>query len=133
MPASPELTARIEAEVEKLGRFFNSITHCHVVLVAPHRHRRAGRRYALHIELDVPRERLVINHEPPAIPVRDAAARAAKADEIDAPLKDVNVAIHEAFAVAKRRLKEYVRRLRGEVKEHRAPVSLRRAAEVETP
>jgi hypothetical protein len=102
------------------------------VVVAPHRHRRAGRRYALHIELDVPRERLVINHEPPALPVRDAAPRAAKTDEIDAPLKDVNVAIHEAFAIARRRLKEYVQRLRGEVREHRAPASLRRAAEAES-
>lgn len=129
MPASPALAARIEAEVDKLGRYFDAITYCHVVVVAPHRHRRIGRRYALHIEIGVPRERLVITHEPAARPVRNAADRAAKADEVDAPRKDINVVVHDAFTVARRRLKEYVRRLRGEVKEHGAPTSVRVASE----
>lgn len=119
MRASPAATARIEAEVEKLGRFFDAITHCHVVVVAPHRHHRSGRRFAVHLELGVPRERLVIAHEPAARPLREAAAQAAKSDESNASRKDLNVAIRDAFVVARRRLKEYVRRLRGDVCDHR--------------
>ena len=114
MRASPKATARIVAEVGKLQRYFDGITHCRVVVVAPHRHLRTGRRYSLHIELGVPRERLVIAHEPAVRPARDAAGRPTKSDEIDAPHKDIHVAIRDAFAAARRQLKEYVRRLRGE-------------------
>ena len=114
MPAAPAITARIAAEAAKLQRYFDGITHCHVVVVAPHRHLRTGRRYALHIELGVPRERLVIAHEPAPRPGRDAAARPTKSDEVDAAHKDIQVAVRDAFAAARRQLKDYVRRLRGE-------------------
>jgi ribosome-associated translation inhibitor RaiA len=119
MPASPAVVTRVEHEVGKLHKCFDGITHCHVVVVAPHRHLRLGRRYALHIELSVPRERLVITHEPAARPVREASERPVKSDEVDAPHKDVYVAIRDAFAIARRRLLEYVRRLRGEHQRHR--------------
>jgi ribosome-associated translation inhibitor RaiA len=126
MAASAAVTARIEAEVEKLQRFFDGITHCHVVVIAPHRHHRAGRRFALHIELGVPRERLVIAHETGARPGRDDIARPVKSDEVDAPHKDVYVAVRDAFATARRQLKDYVQRLRGEVKRHRPTARPRR-------
>ena len=121
MAPSPAVTVRIEEEVARLQRFFDGITHCHVVVIAPHRHHRAGRRFTLHLEIGVPRERLVIAHEPAARPVREAVPRLAKSDEVDAPHKDVYVAVRDAFAAARRQLKEYVRRLRGEVKRHRPP------------
>lgn len=120
MAASAAVTARIEAEVEKLQRYFDGITHCHVVVIAPHRHHRAGRRFSLHIELGVPRERLVIAHEPAVRPGRDIVPRPVKSDEVDAPHKDVYVAVRDAFATARRQLKDYVQRLRGEVKRHPA-------------
>lgn len=120
MAPSPAVTVRIVEEVERLRRFFDGITYCHAVVIAPHRHHRAGRRYTLHLEIGVPRERLVIAHEPPARPVREAEPRLAKSDEVGAPHKDVYVAVRDAFATARRQLKEYVRRLRGDVKRHRA-------------
>ena len=126
MAASAAVAARIEAEVEKLHRFFDGITHCHVVVIAPHRHHRAGRRFALHIELGVPRERLVIAHEPAVRPGRDDVPRSVKSDEVDAPHKDVYVAVRDAFATARRQLKDYVQRLRGEVKRHPAAARPRR-------
>lgn len=119
MSASPAVAARIEAEVDKLRKYFERITYCHVVVVAPHRHHRIGRRYSLHVELGVPRGRLVITHEPPARTARVPVERASKQDEWDAAHKDIYVSIRDAFAAARRQLKEYVRRLRGEVKEHR--------------
>ncbi len=118
LPPSPDLVARIEAEAGKLRRYFDGITRCRVVIVAPHRHHRSGRRYALHIELAVPRERLVITHQPPVRAVRAAAPAATKRDELDAAHKDVQVAIRDSFAAARRQLQQYVRRLRGEVKAH---------------
>jgi ribosome-associated translation inhibitor RaiA len=118
LPPSPALVARIEAEVGKLRRYFDGITHCRVVVVAPHRHHRSGRRYALRIELGVPRERLVITHQPPAPAVRADAPAATKRDEGDAAHKDALVAVRDAFDAAQRQLKEYVRRLRGDVKAH---------------
>lgn len=127
MAASAAVTARIEAEVEKLRRFFDGITHCHVVVIAPHRHHRAGRRYSLHIELGVPRERLVIAHEPAMRPGREDVPRSAKSDEVDAPHKDVYVAVRDAFATARRQLKDYVQRLRGDVKRHLPAAGARRA------
>jgi ribosome-associated translation inhibitor RaiA len=118
LPSSPALVARIEAEVGKLRRCFDGITFCRVVVVAPHRHHRSGRRYALRIELGVPRERLVITHQPPTRAVRAKAPVATKRDEPDAAHKDALVAIRDAFDAARRQLKEYVRRLRGDVKVH---------------
>jgi ribosome-associated translation inhibitor RaiA len=131
MPASPAVVTRVEHEVEKLRKYFDGITHCHVVVVAPHRHHRLGRRYSLHIELGVPRERLVIAHEPAARPVRAASERPVKSDEVDAPHKDVYVAIRDAFVTARRRLQEYVRRLRGESSRHRRANAARLGLEPE--
>jgi hypothetical protein len=47
-----------------MQRYFEGLTHCHVVILAPHRHHRRGRHYAIQLEVGVPGERLVINHEP---------------------------------------------------------------------
>lgn len=117
LPPSPEVVRRIEEEVARLRRYFDSITSCHVVVEAPHRHHRSGRRYALHLELGVPRGRLVVALDPAA---RTRGGRPGKSDEIDAVYKDVNVAIRDAFAAARRQLKEHVRRLRGDGQD-RAP------------
>lgn len=130
MPPSAAVVGRIEGEVGKLARYFDGITSCRVVVTAPHRHHRSGRRYALRIELGVPRERLVTAHEPAVRPAREATARPGKSGELDASHKDIQVAIRDAFAAARRQLKEYVRRLHGEVKEHRAKAPPRLRADL---
>ena len=118
MAASPAVATRVAAEAQKLQRYFDRISHCHVVIVAPHLHHRRGRCYSMHIELGVPGERLVIDHEPPALVRSDAADHVAKSIDGSATHKDIYVVIREAFDAARRRLEDYVRRLRGDVKRH---------------
>lgn len=120
MPPSPAVAARVDDEVQKLRRYCETITKCHVVIVAPHQHHRHGRQYEMHLELSVPGSRIVINHEP-APHARLGEVSPHKAIEVDAPHKDIYVVIREVFDSTRRRLEDYVRRIRGDVKRHATP------------
>lgn len=119
MDSSPAVTARVEAEARKLLRYFDRITHCHVVILAPHRHHRRGRHYTVHIELGVPGDLLVINHDPSVHPKMETG-RPGKRSELQAAHNDIYVVLRETFDSARRRLEDYARRLRGDVKHHPA-------------
>jgi ribosome-associated translation inhibitor RaiA len=118
MPASPAVSERVDEEAQKLLRYFDRITHCHVVIVAPHRHHRLGQQYSVHLELGVPRERLVITNEPAPHPRALSQSHVEKQSEYDAAHKDLYIVIREVFDTARRQLEDYVRRLRGDVKRH---------------
>ena len=121
MPPSPAVASRVEAEARKLRRYYDRITSCRVVIVAPHRHHRLGRQYVVRVELGVPRRRLVVSH-PPAAGIRLAGvAHPGKQLESDAYQKDVYVVIRDAFDAMRRRLEDYARRMRGDVKTHPQP------------
>src|SRR5687767_2246477 len=122
METSPAVAARVDAEAQKLLRYFDRITHCHVVIAAPHRHHRHGRHYAVHVELSVPGERLMINHEPNSHS-RPENRHLTKADEVQAPHQDIYVVVREVFDSARRQLEDYVRRQRGDVKHHQSPTN----------
>ena len=121
MEPSDAVTARIEAEAAKLDTFFDRITSCRVVVEAPHRHHKWGELFHIRIELGVPGTELLVSHEPAprATLSHDDEAVLKKHIEIHPEHKDVYVAIRDAFASARRRLQDYVKRLRGEVKTHR--------------
>jgi len=119
LPSSPAVAARIETEFRKLHRYFDGITSCHVVIIAPHHHHRLGRRYAVHVELGVPGDRLVIAHEHAARVRPEAGTKGQKQDEFEATDKDIYNVIREVFDATRRRLQDYARRRRGEVKRHR--------------
>jgi hypothetical protein len=89
-----------------------------VVVEVPHRHRRRGRPIHVRIELSLPGDDVIVNHERTS----DTAARSAshKSDQLDGLHEDVHVAIHEAFDVARRRLEDLARQQRGDVKTHGA-------------
>jgi ribosome-associated translation inhibitor RaiA len=103
------LTGAIESLIRKrakaLENFFDHLTGCNVVLEAPavHHHRRGGP-FTVRIALDVPRTTLVVSH-------RHA--------------EDLSLAVREAFDAASRRLEDYVRELRGDVKNHARAVDNR--------
>ena len=118
MPASPAVAARIERETGKLLRYFQPLTHCHVVVVALHRHHRFGRAYALHLEVGVPGGPLIVNHEPAARGHPAAEPPSGKPPAPEARHRDITVAIREAFDVARRQLEDYARRKRGDIKRH---------------
>ena len=98
MRVSPEIEEEIRSRVAWLDSFHPTIVGCRVLLEVPHRHRRHGRPLHVRIEVSLPGEDVVVDHEPTA----DAT--------------DAHVVIHEAFDVARRRLEDMARRQRGDVK-----------------
>jgi len=91
--------------VAELERFSHRITGCHVVVAQPHRHHREGRLYSVRIDLVVPGGEIVVNRD----------------QHLDHAHEDVFVALRDAFAAARRRLEDHVRRMRGEEKRHALP------------
>jgi cold shock CspA family protein/ribosome-associated translation inhibitor RaiA len=95
----------IARHAEKLERFSDRITSCRVVVSAPHRHQQRGRHFAVRVDITVPRKEIVVNRQPAK---KDVHTR-------------LEPAIRDAFATAVRRLEDYARRMRGDVKSHDAP------------
>jgi hypothetical protein len=116
MATSPAVASRVSFEAQKLRRYFDRITHCHVVIVAPHKHHQHGRHYSVHLELGVPHGPLVITHEPAGGSRRDASAHEPKRSRPDATHEDVYVVIRETFDIARRRLEALAQRLRRDMK-----------------
>ena len=114
MSVSPALEDEIRSRAAWLESFYPAIVGCRVLLEVPHRHRRRGRPLHVRVELSLPGEDVVINHEP----TLDATARSTshKSDELDGRHKDALVSLHEAFDVARRRVEDVARRQRGNVK-----------------
>ena len=84
---------------------YNHLIGCRVSVEHLHRRHQTGNVYEVHIELRVPGEDVVVSHEP-------HHARERYSDP------DVNVALRDAFKTAERRLTEFKRKQRGDVKVH---------------
>ncbi len=87
----------IRKKAEHLDKYYDQIMRCRIVVEVPHRHRREGFFYNIRIEITVPGSELVIKRE---------------------PNKDINVAIRDAFDAARRKLEDFARRQRGDIKHH---------------
>jgi ribosome-associated translation inhibitor RaiA len=98
LEASPALSDRVAGEVEKLAQYFDRITFCRVVVDRPNHRHRHGDRYAVRVEIGVPRQLLVVRQEP---------------DQKHLEHEDPYVAVRDAFLAARRQLEEYARKLRG--------------------
>jgi ribosome-associated translation inhibitor RaiA len=120
MKASEAVAARIRAEALKLDRYYGRITSCRVVVEAPHRHHRRGGACQIRINLGLPCEEIVIRHAPgPHKAVADTEGiKPAKRFESEVVYEDIYAGVRDAFNAARRRLEDYVRRLRGDVKIH---------------
>ena len=119
LAGSEALEADIREQAETLGRLYDRIQSCRVFLEVPHRHHHDGRRFNVRLELVVPGDSIVVSHEgAPAIDLDDTAAALHKRDEADSVLQHPRVAVHEAFRRMQRRLQDYARRQRGDVKSH---------------
>lgn len=104
MDGSSSLDAAIEKNIEKLQRFYGHIISCDVSVEAPHHHQHKGFAYKVVIKLAVPGETLVVSHTHGDNPTHE----------------DCYVAIHDAFRSARRRLQDYARIQRHQVKRHDA-------------
>ncbi len=110
MDPSPALASRIRALVARLEKFDARITHCHVIVAPPPRHRRQGASYGFHIDI--------------GLPDRVIAVRRARAG---APAhEDPFVALRDAFRAARRKLEDYRHTRRGDIKSHSQPPRVRR-------
>jgi len=121
MDPSPSVEARIREEAADLDLCFGRITSCNVIIDAPHQHHaHNGRTYHVSIEIHVPGSRIVVNHNPSqhSTLVQSQAGEWEKHLETQPDHKDIYVCIRDAFKAARRRLEDYARVLRGDVKQH---------------
>jgi ribosome-associated translation inhibitor RaiA len=102
LPHSAAVEGVVREKIAKLEEFCDRITGCRVVVGMPHRHHAHGNRYEVRIDLTVPGEEIVVNREAPP----------------HTQYRDVHVAIRDAFDAARRKLEDYVRRRRHDVKTH---------------
>jgi cold shock CspA family protein len=98
MPHSEE----VRAKADKLNEFCGRIMRCRVVVAVPHKHHEHGNCYQVRIDLTVTGQEILVNREAPE----------------HLSYKDVRVAIRDAFDSARRKLEDYARRRRHDVKSH---------------
>jgi ribosome-associated translation inhibitor RaiA/cold shock CspA family protein len=99
---SPALEARIRELAARLDRFSAHIVRCHVILEPSPHHQHRGALYDFRIDITLADEQIAIRHAHPE----------------DHAHEDPYVALRDAFLAARRKLEEYERRRRGEVKRH---------------
>ena len=106
-----------------LETFYPDIVGCRVLVDTPHRHRERGRHVRVRIELSLPGEDVVVSHEPTLhATLKDVEEETHhKDDDIEAVHKHAEVTVREAFDAARRRLQDFARRQRADVKTHEAP------------
>jgi ribosome-associated translation inhibitor RaiA/cold shock CspA family protein len=105
MPHSDAVEAKIREKAAKLDEFYDHIMACHVVIEAPHLHHHQGNLFHVRIDLTVPNGVIVINRDP-----KEHHAH-----------EDAYVAIRDAFNAARRKLQDFSRKQRGDVKFHETP------------
>jgi ribosomal subunit interface protein len=99
-----EITEAIRADIAekaaKLDKFYDRIIRCRVVFEAPKRHQHEGKLYNIHVYITVPGGEIVVKRE---------------------MNKDLYVAIRDAFQAARRKLEDFSRQQRLDVKHHEEP------------
>ena len=87
----------IREKAAKLERFYGHIVSCRVVLELAGRHKRKGKEFTARIDLKVPGGEIAVTH---------------------AHDEDPLIALRDAFNAVRRRLEDYARTQRGDVKRH---------------
>src|SRR5690348_6684812 len=102
MDPSPALEARIRRLAARLEKFSAQIVRCHVIVEpAPH-HQQQGGLHEFHIDITLPDAEIAIRRAHPADPGHE----------------DPYVALRDTFRAARRKLEDYERRRRLDVKTH---------------
>ena len=105
MAQSPTLKARIELLAERLNEFSAHIMRCHVTVSLPHAHKSRGKLFEVKLEITVPGADITLSR-----------THHAHHEHADAYL-----ALSNAFRAARRRLQDYERKRRLDVKSHSLP------------
>ena len=102
MSVSTAAEENIRAHIAHLEQHFDNLLSCHVVIDTPPAHRSHGAAFSVRVELTLPGREIFVSNE---------------SDQSEAHT-NVYVAIRDTFAAAERQLDHFVRRRRGEVKNH---------------
>jgi cold shock CspA family protein len=131
MKPSKEIEEWIRAGAAKLETLYSQLMGCRVAVEIPHRHHRKGSPYHIRIDLTVPGGEIVVKREPSLnAQTRQLGEREIKKHaEVKIPHKDLRIAINDAFKAAGRRLQDYARRQRGDIKSH-APLPEARVSKI---
>lgn len=87
----------IARRAAKLERFYDRLTSCRVVIDPPDRHHKSGAPFKVRIHLGVPGHEITIDRQQE---------------------DDLTAAVHAAFDAATRKLQDYARTRRGDIKQH---------------
>lgn len=109
MEPLPSVEPEIRRRADKLDQWAPDVMSCHVVVEAEANRHRQGHEYRLHISVRVPGEEIAVGSH-----------------HVD---QDIHRAVRGAFDAADRQLEDYVRRRRGQVKQHRRVTDERDADE----
>ena len=131
MKPSEEIEELVRAGAAKLDALYSQLMGCRVMIEIPHRHHKKGSPYHVRIDLTVPQGEIVVKREPS---LSGQARQSGKRDlqknvETQIPHKDLRIAISDAFKAAGRRLQDYARRQRGNIKTH-APLPEARVSQI---
>jgi cold shock CspA family protein len=102
---SDAIERRVRRKAAELERFYDRIISCRVTVDAQHKRHHQGNLYAVRVDLRLPDKEIVVGHESPQHQAHE----------------DVYVAIRDAFGAAVRRLEDYARERRHQVKRHETP------------
>jgi ribosome-associated translation inhibitor RaiA len=94
---SDALAETIREKAQGLDRYYDHIMGCRVVLELAGRHQHQGKEFVAKIDLKVPGSEIAVTHQ---------------------HAEDPQVALHQAFDAVRRRLEDYARVQRGDVKRH---------------
>ncbi len=102
---SPALEARIRELAVRLEKFSPQIMRCHVIVEPMPLHQHQGGLHEFHIDITLPDAEIAIHRAHPA----------------DHAHEDSYVALRDAFRAARRKLEDYERKRRHDVKNHPGP------------
>ena len=97
MVSSAALEDAVREKAAKLEQFHPRLTSCRVVIEEAARHKTQGKQFVVHVDLTAPGGEIAVNRDH---------------DE------DVYVALRDAFDAARRKLEDFARVQRGDVKRH---------------
>ncbi len=97
IPHSDAVEADIRSRAVKLDQFYHDIMRCRVVVELAGKHKHQGKPFGVRIDLTVPGAEIVVDRQH---------------DE------DLYVALRDAFDAARRKLEDFARKQRGDVKNH---------------
>jgi cold shock CspA family protein len=105
MEHNDAIEALIREKADWLDRFTSDIMSCRVVVEPAGKHHQRGNLIEVRIDLTVPGEEIVVTREPSE----------------HTEYRDFQVALRDAFDTTRRKLEEYVRRRRKDIKAHETP------------